>query len=246
LRFETAEISLLGDREDNQDRVAIHDGASGLLMVVADGMGGHAGGALAATTAVDSLRESFDGAAPGFEPARFLREALARAHDAVVVVGEEVGIGSRPRTTCAVCLVHDGVATWAHVGDTRVYFSRAGELVTRTRDHTAIEALLQDGLISEDEIPGHPMRHYVEFCLGGAPEQPLVTVSEPTELAPGDMVLLCSDGLWSGASDATLAAGPQQDASLADWLSRTAGRAVRACTPYSDNTTAAALYVRAD
>ena len=246
MRFETAEISLLGDREDNQDRVAIHEGAGGLLMVVADGMGGHAGGALAATTAVDSLRASFDTATPGLSPDRFLREALARAHEAVVTVGEKVGIGSRPRTTCAACLVRDGIATWAHVGDTRAYFSRGGALVTRTRDHTAIEALLQDGLISEDEIPGHPMRHYVEFCLGGAPEQPLITVSEPTALLPGDMLLLCSDGLWSGASDATLAAGPQEDATLADWLSRTAGRAVRACTPYSDNTTAAALRVFAD
>jgi serine/threonine protein phosphatase PrpC len=246
LRFETADISLLGDREDNQDRVAIYEGANGLLMIVADGMGGHSGGALAASTALDALRGSFAAAAAGLDPARFLREALARAHDAVVVVGEQVGIGSRPRTTCAACLVRDGVATWAHVGDTRVYFSRGGQLVTRTRDHTAIEALLQDGLISEDEIPGHPMRHYVEFCLGGAPEQPLVTVSEPVALAPGDMVLLCSDGLWSGASDATLAAGPQEDTSLADWLSRTAVRAVRACTPYSDNTTAAVLRALAD
>jgi serine/threonine protein phosphatase PrpC len=246
LRFETAEISLLGDREDNQDRVAIHAGAGGLLMVVADGMGGHSGGALAATTAVDSLRHSYAAATPGFDAAEFLRAAIVRAHDAVVAVGEEVGIGSRPRTTCAVCVVCDGVATWAHVGDTRVYFARDGALVTRTRDHTAIEALLQDGLISEDEIPGHPMRHYVEFCLGGAPERPLVTLSEPTALVPGDMLLLCSDGLWSGAGDATLAAGPQQGTSLADWLSRTASRAVRACMPYSDNTTAAALRVLAE
>lgn len=245
MRFETAEISLLGDREDNQDRVAIHDGGGGLLMVVADGMGGHSGGALAATTAVESLRDSCDAAAPEQDAAQFLREALARAHDAVVAAGEQVGIGSRPRTTCAACLVRDGVATWAHVGDTRVYFSRGGELVTRTRDHTAIEALLQDGLISEDEIPGHPMRHYVEFCLGGAPEQPLITVSDPAALEPGDLLLLCSDGLWSGAGDAALAAGPQES-SLADWLSRTAGRAVRAGTPYSDNTTAAALRVLAD
>jgi len=246
LRFETAEISLLGDREDNQDRVAIHAHDGGLLMVVADGMGGHSGGALAATTAVDSLRDSYAGVTPGFDAAEFLRAAIVRAHDAVVAVGEEVGIGSRPRTTCAACVVRDGVATWAHVGDTRVYFARDGELVTRTRDHTAIEALLQDGLISEDEIPGHPMRHYVEFCLGGAPERPLITLSEPVTLVPGDMLLLCSDGLWSGADDATLAAGPQQGMSLADWLSRTAGRAVRACTPYSDNTTAAALRVLAD
>jgi serine/threonine protein phosphatase PrpC len=246
LRFETAEISLLGDREENQDRAAVREGPGGLLLVVADGMGGHAGGALAAATAVDSMLRSFDAASPEVAPGDFLRDAISRAHDAVVAVGEQVGIGSRPRTTCAACLVRDGVATWAHVGDSRVYHAREGALQTRTRDHTAIEALLQDGLISEDEIPGHPMRHYVEFCLGGAPEQPLITVSEPSALAPGDLLLLCSDGLWSGLADTDIAAGPQGDTALADWLSRIAGRAVRACMPYSDNTTAAALRVLAD
>ena len=246
MRFETAVTSLLGDREENQDRAAVREGSRGLLIVVADGMGGHAGGALAASTAVDSLLRSFDEAPPHITPAAFLRGAISRAHDEVVVAGEQVGIGSRPRTTCAACLVRAGAAVWAHVGDSRVYHARDGALQARTRDHTAIEALLQDGLISEDEIPGHPMRHYVEFCLGGAPEQPLITVSEPVTLAPGDLLLLCSDGLWSGVADADIAAGPQGDTSLADWLSRIASRAVRACMPYSDNTTAAAARVLAD
>lgn len=246
MRFETAEISLLGDREDNQDRLAVHEAAAGLLLVVADGMGGHAGGAAAASTAVASLVQSFDRATADTDPAGFLAWAIARAHDDVVELGMRVGIGAAPRTTLAACIVRDGGAVWAHVGDTRVYHARDGALVTRTRDHTAIEALLQDGLISEDEIPGHPMRHYVEFCLGGSAEQPLVTVSEPAALAPGDLLLLCSDGLWSSLEDADLAAGPDDDISLGDWLTRIAGRAVRAAAPYSDNTTAVALRARAD
>lgn len=246
MRFETAEISLLGDREDNQDRLAVHSAEGGLLLVVADGMGGHAGGAAAASTAVASLVRSFDAAGPQVDPAGFLAQAIARAHDEVVALGARVGIGAAPRTTLAVCLVRDGEAVWAHVGDSRVYHGRGGSLATRTRDHTAIEALLRDGLIEEDEIPGHPMRHYVEFCLGGSPEQPRVTISEPTELAPHDLVLLCSDGLWSGVADDELAAGPDGATGLGDWLTRMAGRAVRSCAPYSDNTTAVALHVLPD
>jgi len=246
LRFETAEVSLLGDREENQDRVAVEATGGHVFLVVADGMGGHAGGALAAEVAVRSLCTDFAGRWPQDDWRAFLRGALEAAHDAVVAVGELEGINSRPRATCAVCLVSDGRAAWAHVGDSRVYLARGGAVVTRTRDHTPIESLLQDGLIGEDEVAGHPMRHYVEYCLGGIAERPLVTISEPVPLEPGDLVVVCSDGLWSGVSDRDIGVGPDPETSLADWLARIASRAVRVGTPHSDNTTAAALRVAAD
>jgi serine/threonine protein phosphatase PrpC len=246
LRFETAEISLLGDRDENQDRAAIRTADGHVLLVVADGMGGHAGGALAAEVAVKSLCASFTGQWPQGDWQAFLRGALEAAHDAVVQVGEKEGINSRPRATCAIGLVSDGRAAWAHVGDSRIYLARGGAIVTRTRDHTPIEGLLQDGLISEEEVAGHPMRHYVEYCLGGIAERPLITISEPEPLAPGDLVLVCSDGLWSGVNDRDIGAGPDAETALADWLTRIASRAVRVGTPHSDNTTAVALRVLAD
>jgi PPM family protein phosphatase len=246
LRFETAEVSLLGDREENQDRAAVQADGGCLLLVVADGMGGHSGGALAAEIAVKSLCASFDERDAELDRQQFLRSALENAHDAVVAVGEQEGFGSRPRATCAVCLVRDGSANWAHVGDSRIYFARAGMVMTRTRDHTPVESLLQDGLISEEEIAGHPMRHYVEYCLGGVSERPLITTSEPVALTEGDLLLVCSDGLWSGLSDEVIGAGPDPEGRLEDWLTRIASRAVRAGTPHSDNTTAVALRVLAD
>jgi PPM family protein phosphatase len=247
LRFETAEVSLLGDREENQDRAAICRQGDGVLLVVADGMGGHSDGALAAEIAVDSLCRSFSKEAPdGQGGPEFLRAAIEAAHDAVVAVGEKVGIGRRPRATCAVCMVRDGVASWAHVGDSRVYLLRAGVVVTRTRDHTPIENLLQDGLISEDEVAGHPMRHYVEYCLGGVAELPHISVSAPLPLEPGDLLMVCSDGLWSGVPDEEIATGPEEGLALEDWLVRIAGRAIRLGAPYSDNTTAVAYRALAD
>lgn len=245
-RFETAEVSLLGDREENQDRCAADRSNGNVLLVVADGMGGHTGGALAAETAVDSLRQSFAMAAGDVDCREFLRTAIEKAHDAVVATGTKIGVGSRPRATCAACLVHDDQAVWAHVGDSRIYLLRDGEITTRTRDHTPIESLLQDGLISEAEVAGHPMRHYVEYCLGGLAERPLITVSQAVPLAADDLLLVCSDGLWSSLADADLAAGPGADMTLEDWLARITGRAVRAATPNADNTTAVALRVQAD
>jgi PPM family protein phosphatase len=241
LRVEIAKVSLLGDREDNQDRAVVEQGPEAVLLVVADGMGGHAGGALAAETAVQSLRQSFAAAGPNGDSRALLRAAMELAHDRVVEAGENFGVGSRPRATCAACMVRNGLATWAHVGDSRVYLARAGALVTRTRDHTPIETLLQDGLITEDEIAGHPMRHYVEYCLGGLAERPVITVSEPAPLAAGDVVLLCSDGLWSGVLEEDLAAGPDEGQTLQDWLADVARQAVRFTAPHSDNTTAVAI-----
>lgn len=239
--FETAGVSLLGDREDNQDRYGVLSAPHGLLLVVLDGMGGHAQGALAAEAGLESLRQSFEAADPASDPGEFLREAMAKAHEDVVAVGGDLPMASRPRATCAACLVRDGAASWAHVGDSRVYHLREGAVLERTRDHTPVEQLLRDGLISEDEVLGHPMRHYVEYCLGGFAELPEIGVAGPRDLAIGDVLLVCSDGLWAGLPEPDLAASVRDAQDLAGWLARVAGRAVRQTTPYSDNTTAVAM-----
>ena len=93
-----------------------------LLMVVVDGMGGHAHGAKAAEVTVSTLKECFgEISLPVFDPQGFLTLSLARAHDKVVRLGEGVALDHKPRATCAVCLVQDAGAYWAHVGDSRVY-----------------------------------------------------------------------------------------------------------------------------
>jgi len=246
LRFDTAEVSLLGDRDENQDRYGVLETPESVLLAVLDGMGGHEGGARAAQAALESLRRSFESAGPGVAPETFLRDAVARAHRDVVAIGSDLPVASRPRATCAVCLVRDGQASWAHVGDTRVYHLRDGAMLERTRDHTPVEQLLQDGLISEAEIQGHPMRHYVEYCLGGFAELPEITVAGPRPLAPGDILVVCSDGLWSGIADPDLAISSRDALALDGWIARVAGRAVRQNTPYSDNTTAVALRMAED
>jgi serine/threonine protein phosphatase PrpC len=246
LRYETAEISLIGDRDQNQDRVAILCRDDCAFLVVVDGMGGHSEGDKAAEVARRSFIRSFDeteGMIP--DPGGFVEDAVRRAHEAVTAIGEGLSVEHKPRATCASCLVLGGEAWWAHVGDARVYLLRSGRVIRRTRDHSHVEVLLREGLIREEEIPGHPMRHYVECCLGGESALPRQH-NDPASigLSAGDTLLVCSDGLWSGVSDEMIGQSSTAGGLVAEWLEALSERARAANAPYSDNTTAAALRLR--
>jgi serine/threonine protein phosphatase PrpC len=243
LRIEHADLSLVGDREDNQDRVAVAEAHGAAFMIVIDGMGGHSDGSRAADTALKSLLDSFQRACPPlFDPLGFLHMALSRAHDEVARLGAGQNIDSRPRATTAVCLVQHGAAYWAHVGDSRIYHIRNGKVLTRTRDHSHVELLLREGKITEEELPNHPMRNFVECCLGGDPAIPEMTIGLRQPLAPGDVLLVCTDGVWANMKDADIAAFFREDAQpLRAWLEALGRRAVQASAPFSDNSTAAVL-----
>jgi PPM family protein phosphatase len=243
LRIEYADLSLLGDREDNQDRVTVSAAEQAALLVVIDGMGGHSDGSRAADTALKSLLESFrQTSLPMFDPLGFLHMALSRAHDEVAKLGNGQTIDTRPRATTAVCLVQEGAAFWAHIGDSRVYHLRHGKIVQRTRDHSHVELLLREGKITEEELPTHPMRNFVECCLGGDPAIPEMTVSGRNVLQAGDVLLLCTDGIWANLRDTDIAGFFREDnQELRAWLEALGRRAVQASAPFSDNSTAAVL-----
>jgi serine/threonine protein phosphatase PrpC len=243
LQIEYAELSLLGDREDNQDRVTVSAAEQAALLVVIDGMGGHSDGSRAADTALKSLLESFrQTSLPMFDPLGFLHLALSRAHDDVAKLGNGQIIDTRPRATTAVCLVQEGAAFWAHIGDSRVYHMRHGKILQRTRDHSHVELLLREGKITEEELPTHPMRNFVECCLGGDPAIPEMTVGGRHALQPGDVLLLCTDGIWANLRDSDIAGFFREDnQELRAWLEALGRRAVQASAPFSDNSTAAVL-----
>ena len=244
--LDCAEVSLTGDREDNQDRTAVATADGAALIVVLDGMGGHADGARAAETGRKLLLEQFRAVEkPLFDPLGFLHLVLGRAHAAVVAVGSKLAMDVRPRATCAVCLVQRGEAYWAHVGDSRVYHLRGGEVVERTRDHSHVEQLLREGSISEEEIAGHPMRNYVECCIGGEAALPEMTISRRHALADGDMLIVCTDGIWSNLRDVDIAGTLKSgNGNCKDALAALAARAVAASAPHSDNASAAGLIWR--
>jgi serine/threonine protein phosphatase PrpC len=243
LRVEYAETSLVGGRDDNQDRCAVAVSEQAALLVVVDGMGGHADGALAADTAQKLLVEAFwHTPQPLFDPLGFLHLTLGRVHEAVVALGSELPLEQRPRATCAVCLVQGDSTYWAHIGDSRIYLLRRGRVAERTRDHSHVEFLIREGLITEVQAQAHPMRNFVECCVGGEALLPEMTITGRRKLEPGDVLLACSDGLWGALDDDALArAWSKQGETLGDALGGLARRAVTAAGGGADNTTGVVL-----
>jgi serine/threonine protein phosphatase PrpC len=243
LRVDYADITLLGAREENQDRVSAAVAEHSALLLVVDGMGGHANGAKAAEVTQQVILEAFwHTPQPLFDPMGFLHLTLGRAHEEVVKLGTHLSIEHRPRATCAVCVVQQGATWWAHVGDSRLYHLRQGALVSRTRDHSHVELLLREGLITADQAQVHPMRNFVECCLGGDPILPDMTLAKRRPLEPNDVLFVCTDGMWAGVRDTEIAGElSAPGVPLRETLQELAERAVVRTGAASDNTSAAAL-----
>lgn len=242
MRIDYAELSLIGARDDNQDRVAAAVAEHAAMLVAVDGMGGHADGDRAAEITLKVLVEGFwHTPQPLFDPIGFLHLTLGRAHDAVVQLGTTLPIENRPRATCAVCIVQGQSAYWAHVGDSRVYHLRGATVAERTRDHSHVEFLLREGVITAEQVLKHPMRNFVESCVGGDPILPEMAITGRRELAPNDVLLVCTDGFWGNLTDDDIARSLPVNGALRDDLGRLAERAVLIGGAASDNTTAAAL-----
>jgi PPM family protein phosphatase len=243
MQVEYAKVSALGDRQDNQDRAAVVVADEAAIMLVFDGMGGHSDGARAAETGLKVVQDMFmSSKLPVFDPQGFLYTALARAHDEVVALGSGVTVNFRPRATCAICLVQEGGAFWAHVGDSRIYQLRNGRVLCRSRDHSHVEVLIQEGAITEEEAQDHPMRNFVECCIGGDAPVPDMSITSKKTLQPGDVMLACTDGLWSGLSDNEMATIASPDgADLGSKLKALSTKALNLNSPYSDNTTGTVL-----
>jgi serine/threonine protein phosphatase PrpC len=242
VKLEFAKTSLIGHRMENQDRVEIVTAGPSALLIVVDGMGGHAEGAKASEVTVACLANRFrEIGQPVLDPQGFLISALAEAHDEVVALGSGISVEKRPRATCAVCLVQDERTYCAHVGDSRIYQLRDGAILHRSRDHSRVELLVHEGVIEEREVSTHPMRNFVECCLGGSEPLPDMSVAGSRRLLPDDVVMLCSDGLWSGAGDEELLTLTQSDVALEPALTELAELAVANNAPHGDNTSAVAV-----
>jgi PPM family protein phosphatase len=198
MRFTIFQESRKGSRKVNQDRLAYTYSRDTLMLVVADGMGGHAGGEIAAQIAVRLFIERFQQEAKPVlkNPLKFLQDTMLRAHAALGSYANQFSMLETPRTTCVCTIVQAGHAYWAHVGDSRLYLFRQGGLIGSTKDHSKVQYLVDQGIIGADEIIDHPDRNKIFSCLGGLVD-PVIDLSRRTPLRNGDIIVMCTDGLWA-------------------------------------------------
>lgn len=219
MKFAIFQDSRIGGRALNEDRLGYRYTSDALVMVAADGLGGHGYGELAAEAAVRSIVATFDRqATPRLaDPAHFLADALSGAHVAIRAQAGLRRLDDQPRTTCVACVIQDGIALWGHAGDSRCYLLRDGRVAFRTRDHSRVQALVDEGRLAADAARDHPQRNILTSCLGGD-QAPRFEFSARTPLERGDVLLLCTDGVWGPLGD---------DAPLLALAARRGGEATR-------------------
>ncbi|HEY5602984.1 MAG TPA: protein phosphatase 2C domain-containing protein [Gammaproteobacteria bacterium] len=235
MKYDISKASRLGNRKSNQDRMGVVENRHAVLLVVADGLGGHAGGDLAAETVVDCAIRLFNSAAhPIQKPALLINEIFLRAQRDVLSLANARTPPIQARSTCVVCIIQDGFACWGHLGDSRLYVIRNQAVVTRTIDHSRVENLFQQGLITEQEKSNHPDKNLITRCIGSENHRPQPTISVPFPLERNDVILLCSDGFWSPLPDQDLINGVQKQ-NFNDVIEDLTSDAEETSYPNSDN-----------
>ncbi|MCU0956853.1 MAG: protein phosphatase 2C domain-containing protein [Hydrogenophaga sp.] len=236
MKFSVYQISRQGGRERNEDRMGYAYTREAGLFVLADGMGGHPEGAMAAQLALQTFSAYFQKAANPTvgEVPEFLSSALMAAHHQIIRYAAEKGMLDTPRTTLVASVMERGHMHWIHCGDSRLYVVRDGELVTRTRDHSYMEQQAHLGRSTE-----HINRNILFTCLG-SPAKPVYDISGPLQLQEGDRVLLCSDGLWGTVKDQEIA-GELSRAPLEQAVPELVELALKRGGPRCDNVTVLAM-----
>jgi len=194
MRIDWAGLSDCGRRRTSNEDAFLADGHLGLF-VVADGMGGHAAGEVAARLAVDTVRRVLGESGAGPEPRLTIERAIREANRAIVERTHEHESLEGMGTTLVLALIDTASAWISHVGDSRAYRVREGSLQLLTRDHSWVNEQIRMGLLSQEEARRHPWRNVVTRALGSR-EQVEAEVGVE-DLVPGDRILLCSDGLNS-------------------------------------------------
>jgi serine/threonine protein phosphatase PrpC len=203
---ETCVARHIGDRKEQQDRVAVlshpsHPGA--LLIALADGMGGHSGGAMAAEQIILAARQNLEAFSPATEqPGQLLSAMVQDAHSSIRL--SRFTSEQDPHSTIVAFMLYRGRAFCVHCGDSRLYHFRNRRMLLRTRDHSLVGELQRQGKLTTEEALCHPQRNVLVSCLGGD-RTPLAEQGNCDSVIAGDHFLLCSDGLWSFFSDEELA-----------------------------------------
>jgi len=205
------------ERDLNEDRYAVIESPSGLAWLVCDGMGGVSGGELAAQLAIDGIRRDLENLPPR-PPLAALKSAVLEANR-IIVLRRQNPAFAQMGTTIAAALFAGPELVVGHVGDSRVYLVRGGQIQQLTVDHTYVQELVDKGHIKMEEALSHPQAHILTRAIGSEPglevDLQRFWIWEPVGDEPLDCLVLCTDGLYSHVSDQEIAevvtaAAPQE------------------------------------
>jgi len=239
MKFSVFQVSRKGGRDKNEDRMGYCYTSGSAMFMLADGMGGHPEGEVAAQLAIQAMAALFQKEAkPELVNVRdFLNNAVRSAHRQILRYAIDRGMLDAPRTTVVLAVIQNGAMSWTHCGDSRLYLLRLGELLVRTRDHSLLEQdLLKPSALRSD----HAKNRNVLFTCLGSPTRPVYELVGPVNLQQGDRVMLCSDGLWSALSEHDIVSDMMRkpvDLAVPDLVEK----ALRLAGSHSDNVTCLAL-----
>ena len=237
-----AQLSQRGGRSNNEDRCGHSKTEEAVLLVLADGMGGHPDGEVAADIAVRTSIDMFQQMATPvvLDPTEFLTMALRSAH--YKIIRHSVGSNHKdnldiPRTTAVACVVQQNKIWWAHCGDSRLYLVRDGKIEFCTVDHSYAKG----GHNLKESLDSLNISRSMLYTCLGSNSLPKIQVSGPFELNLGDRVMLCSDGLWSAINDSQIAELLSLSSSISLATSFLVETALQAAGKSSDNVTVIGL-----
>ncbi len=246
MEIEIVTLSKQGGRTYNEDVHGHWSDGQYIACLVADGAGGHGGGDVAADIARNTILGAFS-SNPEISITA-LRALLIKANEAVVAHQQEGTklAGMRTTVVLAVMNLHTDELMWVHCGDSRAYLFRDGKVIARTTDHSLVQQMVATGMIDDEGARLHPQRNLLLSALGSTESELEITISEPMHIMPGDVLLLCSDGVWEPVGDALFEEMLKTAPSPRTWLQQLDESVCANAKPGHDNYTALTLWAYAE
>lgn len=241
--IQVAMVSRTGGRERNEDACGYLAEGGPACFVLADGAGGHGAGDVAARTAVRTVLQAFATRRRADAPDV---DALIHGAQAAVIAAQQSEPGGADMRATLVVLAIDPmreVAAWGHVGDSRLYAFREGQVEVQTRDHSLYESMVAAGLADEADRRHNPERNVLLSALGSAEGFAPDVVAQPFAVRAGDAFLLCSDGFWDYVTEPQMAGILQRVSTVDQWIDEMAGLVAARGTPTQDNYSAVGVWL---
>lgn len=242
MKLRTSVLTKPGGREKNEDYAAYSGRRGYYCFLVADGLGGHRGGELASRTACESVLEAFNKRPGG--SVDHLHGYLKHAGRAMSALRSKTGLADSLKTTLVILLIDKKSATWAHIGDSRLYYFNSGRLAFQTKDHSLPQRLVDIGEIRFDQIRFHEDRNRLISVFEGEEVSRFTLLKAPIPINEGDAFLLCSDGFWDYVYEAEMESNLQRSRTPAGWISHLEDKLLERAEGNYDNYTALAVIAR--